>query len=101
MSQWVRVASVNELSPGQCKTVHAAGKAIALSNVEGVFYAIDDVCAHHGGPLGEGTLEGTTITCPWHHWQYDVTTGKGTVNPQMNVDAYRLKVEGDDVLVEI
>lgn len=101
MPQWVKVASTSELSPGSCITVHANGKALALSNVDGTFYAIDNLCAHHGGPLGEGTLEGTTITCPWHHWQYDVTTGEGRVNPQMKIDTYPVKVEGDGVMVEI
>jgi nitrite reductase (NADH) small subunit len=101
MAQWVKVASKGELAPGQCKTVRASGKSVALYNVDGIFYATDDVCLHNGGPLGEGTLEGTTVTCPWHHWQYDVTTGKLTVNPRMGVDTYPTKVEGDDVMVEI
>jgi nitrite reductase/ring-hydroxylating ferredoxin subunit len=101
MPQWVKVASKSELSPGQCKTVRADGKSVALYNADGTFYATDDVCIHKGGPLGEGALEGTTITCPWHQWQYDVTTGKNTVNPQMGVDTYPVKVEGDDVMIEI
>jgi NAD(P)H-dependent nitrite reductase small subunit len=101
MSQWVRVAATDELSSGQSKTVRANGKSIALYNVNGAFYATDDACIHKGGPLGEGTLEGAIITCPWHQWQYDVTTGKTTVNPNMDVDTYPVKVEGDNVMVEI
>ena len=98
---FVKVATTNELSPGQCKTVRAEGKMIALYNVGGTYYATDDVCAHNGGPLGEGTLDGTTIACPWHHWQFDVTTGKNKTNPAMQIDSFPVKVEGNDILVEI
>ncbi len=101
MAQFVKVASAGELSVGQCKTVQANGRAITIYNVEDTYYATDDVCIHKGGPLGEGELEGTTITCPWHQWQYDVTTGKTKINPSMGVDTFAVKVEGDDVLVEI
>ena len=101
MAQFVKVASTGEMTAGQCKTVQANGKSIALYNVEGTYYAIDDACIHKGGPLGEGTLEGTTVTCPWHHWQYDVATGKTTVNPTMGVASYPVKVEGDHILVEV
>lgn len=101
MAQWVKVATVSELAPGQCTTVHAGGKSIALYNVNDTVYATDDTCLHKGGPLGEGSLEGTTITCPWHFWQYDVTTGKNILNPSVGVDTYDVKVEGDDILVEL
>jgi nitrite reductase/ring-hydroxylating ferredoxin subunit len=101
MAQFVKVASTSELSPGQCKTVRVNGKSIALYNVDGTYYATDDICIHNGGPLGEGTLEGKSVTCPWHNWQYDVTTGKNTINPSMAVDIFQVKVEGDSVLVEV
>jgi nitrite reductase/ring-hydroxylating ferredoxin subunit len=101
VAQFVKVASKDDISPGHCKTVQANGKSVALHNVDGTYYATDDACIHKGGPLGEGTLEGAIVTCPWHHWQYDVTTGKSTVNPKMAVDTYSVKVEGDDVLVEV
>ena len=100
MAEFVKVASTSELAPGQCKVAEADGKSIALCNVNGTFYAIDNTCLHQGGPLGEGSLESGTITCPWHAWQYDVTTGKNTANPAMGVACYAVKVEGDDVLVE-
>ncbi len=101
MAQFVKAASTSELAPGQCKTVRINGKSIALYNLDGTYYATDDACIHKGGPLGEGQLEGETITCPWHNWQYDVTSGKTKVNPSMGVDTFPVKVEGDSVMIEI
>ena len=101
MAEFVKVASKSELGPGQCKVADADGKIIALCNVNGTFHAVDNTCIHQGGPLGEGSMDGSTITCPWHAWQYDVTTGKNTDNPAMGVNTYPVKVEGEDVLVEI
>ncbi len=101
MAEFVKVASTSDLAPGQCKVADAGGKPIALCNVNGTFYAIDNTCLHQGGPLGEGSMETTTLTCPWHAWQWDVTTGKSTVNPAMGVTCYPVKVEGDDVMVEV
>jgi nitrite reductase/ring-hydroxylating ferredoxin subunit len=101
MAQFVKVASTSEVTPGQCRVVEAEGKTLALSNVDGTFYAIDNTCIHQGGPLGEGSLQGNTVTCPWHAWEYDVTTGKNTMNPSMGVGSYPVKVDGDNVLVEV
>lgn len=101
MENFVRVADAAELEPGQCKTVVAEGRMIALCNVGGVFYAIDNTCIHRGGPLGEGYLEGPTLACPWHGWTYDVTTGVCPVNPNLAVKTYPVKVEGADVHVAV
>jgi len=73
---------------------------VALFNVAGSFYATADACAHRGGPLSEGDLAGTTVTCPWHAWSYDVTLGSAT-HQAASVKSFPIKVEGDDVLVGI
>ena len=73
MSEFVKVASTDEVGLGSCKTFDVSGSRIALFNVAGNFYAMDDTCAHRGGPLGEGTLDGAIVTCPLHGWQYDVS----------------------------
>ena len=99
MANFVKVALTNEISPGACKTVEANGKAIALYNVAGTFYATDNTCPHRGGPLGEGELEGTIVTCPWHGWRWDVATGVSPMNPNAKVACVECKVEGDQVLV--
>ncbi len=101
MASFVRVAATAEIPAGQGKTVEVGGKKIALFNCDGTFYAIDDTCKHRGGPLGEGELEGTTVTCPWHGWTYDVTTGVSPDDADCAVDKYEVRVEGDDVMVGV
>lgn len=101
MAKIVKVAQVSDLEPGQATVVHAEGEDIALFNVGGTFHAIHNTCLHKGGPLGEGELEGTTVTCPWHGWQYDVTTGSTMINPAVKVASFPVKVEGSDILVEL
>lgn len=101
MGKFVRVAGVNDVAEGSGTTVQADGQAIALFKVAGTFYAIHNACLHRGGPLGEGELDGQMVTCPWHAWRYDVTTGINEVNPDVKIQQYPVKVAGDDVLVEI
>ena len=66
MTQFIKVASTADLAPGEARSVEVAGKKIALFNLEGSFYAIDDTCTHRGGPLSEGEVSGEEVTCPWH-----------------------------------
>lgn len=74
---------------------------IALFNVEGNFHALDNACPHRGGPLGEGALEGRTLTCPWHRWQFNAVTGESLVNPAAKLRTFSVTLKGDDVFVEI
>jgi nitrite reductase/ring-hydroxylating ferredoxin subunit len=101
MAEFVRVASVADLAPGKAREIKVNGKAIALCNVEGKFYALDNFCVHRGGPLGEGYVEGCTLECPWHGWRFNVETGMMGSNPGMKVETFPVKVEGDSVFVEI
>lgn len=101
MSKVVKVAPASEITPKQAKIIEVDGAQIAVFNVDGVFCAINNVCPHRGGPLGEGDLEGTVVTCPWHGWQFDVKTGKNPVNPAASVKTFICKVEGPDVCVEV
>jgi len=101
MANFVKVASVGELQPGQCKTVVAGDRELALCNCDGKFYAIDNVCPHQGGPLGEGELDGTVVTCPWHGWRFDVSTGTSPIIPSVKLTQYEIKVEGNDVFVGV
>jgi len=100
MADFVTVAKTDEIKEGEGKVVEANGKTIALFNVEGKFHAIDNTCKHAQGPLGEGTCEGNVVTCPWHGWKYDVTTGTNVGNPQVKVDKFEVKVEGEEVKVK-
>lgn len=101
MPNFVKVAKTSELKPGDGRVVECDGRQIAVCNADGRYYALDNTCLHRGGPLGEGFMDGTTLTCPWHGWQYDVTTGQCMMNPAAKVTTYPTKVEGDDILIEI
>ncbi len=98
---FVRAAKKDEVPPGSIREFQLDGTTIALANVDGKFYAINNTCLHRGGPLGEGELEGKVLTCPWHGWQYDVTTGKVVANSSVGVDCYALELRGDDIFVSV
>jgi nitrite reductase (NADH) small subunit len=101
MPQKHRVASLDEIPKDAGLEVTAGGRVIALfKTAEGV-RAIDGICAHAGGPLGKGSLDGAIVTCPWHGWQYDVETGTHCLTPQICQQSFAVEVEGDDVFVEI
>jgi nitrite reductase (NADH) small subunit len=101
MAKLTKVADTSEIAPGEGKIVEAEGKTLAVFNCDGAFYAIDNTCLHRGGPLGEGDLDGTIVTCPWHGWRYDVTTGANAMNPAVKVASYPVKVEGSSILIEL
>lgn len=101
MATFVKAAKTGDLRPGDGKVVEIGGKSLALFNVEGRFYCIDSTCVHRGGPIGEGFLDGTIVTCPWHGWQFDLTDGCGKTNPASRIGTYEVKVEGDDLLVAV
>jgi nitrite reductase/ring-hydroxylating ferredoxin subunit len=96
-----RVARRSELPPGECKVVEAAGKQLALYNVDGTFYCTDNECRHRGGPLGDGILQGHTIICPLHYWKYDVRTGQQDMSDSIRLGCYTVSVDGDDVFVDV
>ena len=101
MAVLTKVAKKSEIPTGTGKVVEAGGKTVALFNCEGTFYAMDNTCKHRGGPLGEGSLSGTTVTCPWHGWEYDVTSGACQMDPSIKVQKFDVKVDGDDILVSL
>jgi len=101
MGKPVKVAETTDLNPGEGKVVEVEGKTLALFNVDGTYYAIDNTCLHRGGPLGEGELEEKVVTCPWHGWRYNVTTGANVNNPAVKVSSFPVTVEGTTVFVEI
>ncbi len=100
MPEFVRVAKEADLPAGSSKEVEVQGRLVALFNVGGKILALDGVCPHAGGPLGEGTVEGNVVTCPWHGWQYDVTSGKVTMNPAVGVETYPVEIRGEDIFVD-
>ena len=101
MAGFTKVAKKTDVSEGSGKVIQAGDKTIALFNCDGSFYAMENACKHRGGPLGEGSLSGTHVTCPWHGWQYDVTSGACSMNPSIKMQSFAVKVEGDDILISI
>jgi|SRR5689334_2230147 nitrite reductase/ring-hydroxylating ferredoxin subunit len=101
MAEFVFGANTDEIPAGRGKAILLGEKRIALFNVAGTFYAIDDTCLHRGGPLGEGELEGCIVTCPWHGWKYDVRNGEMTMNPAARVKCYPTRIDAGDVQVGV
>lgn len=101
MASWVRVASVAEVPSGTAKEIHAADRIVALFNLQGEFFALDGICPHQGGPLGDGELEGCTLTCPWHGWQFNVRDGKSLLNPGIEQDSFPVRVDGNEVFLYV
>src|SRR5512137_1275109 len=99
--EYVRVASVTDIPPGAKKIVEVDGIEIVVVNLDGQFYAVEDVCTHDGGPLGEGKLDGCELVCPRHGARFDVRTGAATRMPAIEpAPTYAVRVEDGDVLVE-
>ena len=101
MADYVTVALVDDVPPGTGKVVQAGGRLLALFNVEGRFYALDNTCLHRGGPVGEGDLDGTVVTCPWHGFQYDVTTGRNVFDPDVGLETFPLRVADGEVQIAV
>ena len=100
MSSFVKVANRAELPPGGKKLAEIDGRAIAVFNLDGTFYAIDDVCTHDGGPLAEGELIGCEIECPRHGARFDVRTGRPMCMPAIEpVTVHSVELRGDEIYV--
>ena len=97
----LRVCATSDVPRGDVRVVSCGERRLAISNVDGVLYAIDDLCTHDGGDLGEGTLSGHRVVCPRHGAAFDARTGKVLSLPAVHdVHAYAVTVEGDDVFVD-
>ena len=102
MAEFVTVGKRGDVPVGEARVFAVNGKHIAVCNVDGALYAIDDVCTHDGGPLGEGYLEGGQIECPRHGALFDVKTGKALTLPAvLPVNSYPVRVDGGEIKVEL
>jgi nitrite reductase (NADH) small subunit len=101
MPPYERVAAAGDIPPGRAKTVAVGGREVAVFNADGTYYAIEATCPHQGGPLAEGWLDGTLVTCPWHAWCFDLRTGRMALAGDFcSVDTFDVRVEGADVEVD-
>jgi len=102
MAEYVRVMGVAELPPpGEAREAACGERLICIANAGGALSAMDNVCPHRGGPLGQGIVEEGKLICPWHAWAFDVKTGVAVYTPQAKVDVYEIKVAGEDVFVKL
>jgi len=101
MSDWIPIADVSECPPGISIERLAGGRMVAIANVDGTFHAIDGLCPHQGGPLGTGALCGAVLTCPWHGWQFDVTTGRHRLSATMRQTVHEIRVENGRLFVRL
>jgi nitrite reductase/ring-hydroxylating ferredoxin subunit len=102
MAQFIKVVTTDELADQQAILVGAEGQKIALFRVDGGFYALGDTCTHRRGPLSEGTVEGTEVTCPWHGAKFDIRTGAVLGPPAgQAVKSHPVKVTGANIEIEV
>ena len=101
MSQFVRVIDATSWLRALAARCWRRGRPVALFNVGGAFHALSNLCLHRGGPLGQGVLDGPVVLCPWHAWTWDVTTGVNTMNPELKVERFDVKVEDGHVFVRV
>ena len=97
-----RVAARSDVPAGRVRVFEVGERSIALANVGGAFFAIDNLCTHDGGPLGEGTLAGDQVECPRHGARFDVRTGAVRALPAVRpVRTYPVRLDGDEVSVDV
>jgi nitrite reductase/ring-hydroxylating ferredoxin subunit len=98
----IKVATTEEVTPGTGKQLSVNGRVLALFNVDGNYYAIEDTCSHRGAPLSEGACEGTEVVCPWHGARFDLASGAHLSPPaRAGVGAFKVQIVGNEVHVEI
>ena len=102
MTAFTKLTTQSELpAVNEAKEFSCGNKEICIANINGSYSAMDNVCLHRGGPIGQGFVKQGKVVCPWHGWEYDVKTGAAAHNAAARVAVYAIKVEGDSVLVEL
>lgn len=101
MNDWIPIADAAECPVGTSIERVAAGRMVAIANVDGTYHAIDGLCPHQGGPLGTGALCGAVLTCPWHGWQFDVTTGRHGSSATVRQTVHEVRFEGGKIYVRL
>ncbi len=101
MSQVVPLIRITDLPNGGSTEIVAAGRIFAVYRVDDTFYVLDGICPHAGGPLGKGALNGQIVTCPWHGWQFDVTSGHHCLNARICQKTYKTQIINEELCVEI
>jgi nitrite reductase (NADH) small subunit len=102
VAQWVRLCGLSEApAAGKVVETEAEGVEICLANINGELSALDNICPHRQGPLGQGWMEGESVVCPWHSWTFSLKTGESEYPAHERVDVFPVRVEGEDVLIDV
>jgi len=102
MSDYLKLTTEMELPPvNEAREFTVGDKVICVANVDGTISALDNVCLHRGGPLGQGVIDSGKLVCPWHGWEWNPSTGEATHNPAVRVPVYPLKIENGVVLIKL
>ena len=101
MNEWISIAAASECPPGGSIERVAGGRMVAIVNVAGTFHALDGLCPHQGGPLGTGAVCGTTLTCPWHGWQFDVVTGRHRLSATVRQQVHEIREQDGRLYVRL
>ncbi len=100
MAEFITVATIDEIPPGERMVVELGRHWVAIFNVDGTYYAIEDVCTHDDGPLAEGELTGCIIECPRHGATFDITNGKVLTAPAIvDVPTYAVRIQGNSIQI--
>lgn len=101
MAEFKTFARVGEIPEGSAKTVNLGNKTVAIFHHQGKFYAIDDMCMHMGASLAAGEVQDCVVTCPWHGWQFSIQDGTWVNSPRLKTKAYPVRVQGEEVQLEV
>ncbi len=103
MSEFIAVAKLGDIPSGEGRTYPVNGKMVGIFFIDDAYFAINDACPHMGASLASGYVEDGAVTCPWHAWRFCIKDGSWLDNPKspLRTDCYELKVEGDDILVNV
>ena len=101
MSRWIEAAKTVECPAGSGRELVVGDRIVALACIDGEYFALDGVCHHQGGPLGQGEVANGVVTCPWHGWQFDLRTGRHLANPNLTQPRLAVRVEGGTVYIDV
>ena len=96
-----RVASLRDLPEGSAIAVDVGEKRVAIFRHRDGLFALDETCPHRGAPLHQGIVDDGIVMCPWHQWRFELGTGCSPVNPMSRVDTYPVRIDGDDIYVDV
>ncbi|MEC9092621.1 MAG: Rieske (2Fe-2S) protein [Planctomycetota bacterium] len=99
MSEFKKIGKISDIKPGEGQSYTVGDRIIGVFNVEGEFFAINDLCPHMGASLSAGHVEDSNVLCPWHAWSFSVKDGTWCDNTQLKIDVFETKIEGDELWV--